>query len=328
MEGIERVSAENVPSDRIISCSFDQLIRTMTEGSVIDPLDCDLPFLTTYRADREISWVAGYDIAAESDVWIAADLVLSPPREGVCHGVETTGLASGNTITEAVLHALYELVERDSLAAETFTHMHGEPTDPYGTPLRLIDPDAVPPAAQPLIERLSGRGLSVRIQDLTSDLDIPVFGVLVIDGDFPGMDGEPVSFSGYGADLDAARALIRALTEAAQGHAIVLLGARDTFEGTRPLPDRTGMLLRRATIHHGPARAPFPATKQAPDDLRMQVDIVVARLRAQGLMRAAVADLTRPDLGVPVVRVVVPGLAFPYGASCRRPGRRLLARIL
>jgi ribosomal protein S12 methylthiotransferase accessory factor len=108
----------------------------------------------------------------------------------------------------------------------------------------------------------------------------------------------------------------------------VMLGARDTFEGTTPLPDRTAMLLRRAALHHGPARTPFPVRKKAPNDLRKQMNILIAHLRARGLTRIVVVDLTRPDLGVPVVRVIVPGLALPYGTSCRRPGHRLLAKLL
>src|SRR5581483_10472872 len=114
----------------------------------------------------------------------------------------TNGLASGNTITEAALHALYELIERDAVAAETITHMHGEATDSHGTPLRLLDLNTLPNAALPLINCLADQGLSVRIQDLTNDINVPVIGAIVIDDDFPGADGEPVSFEGHGADLD------------------------------------------------------------------------------------------------------------------------------
>jgi YcaO-like protein with predicted kinase domain len=328
MEAIERVSAENIAAGRIARCSFDQLDQDVSNGAVLDPLLCDLPFETSYTKYQTISWVLGYDLLAESDVWVATDLIVSPAREGVCKGVETNGLASGNSITEAILHALYEVIERDAVAAETITYMHGESTDGRGAPLRLLDPSTAPAVARLLIDRLTGRGLSVRLLGLTNDLDIPVIGALAIDSDFPGADGAPVSFEGYGADLDPVRALVRALTEAAQARAIVMLGARDTFEGAEPLPDRTEMLLRRAALLYGPARIPFPVCDEAPKDLREQLHVVLDRLRACGLTQVAVIDLTRVDLGVPVVRVIVPGLSHPYGTSSRRPGHRVLARLL
>lgn len=328
MEAIERVSAEDIPAGRVVVRSYNELVADVGHEAVLDPELCDLPFETTYHADKKISWTVGLDLIADAHVWIARDLAISPPLDGVCLGVETTGLASGNTLVEAVLHALYELVERDAVSTESFTHMHCEATDASAAALRLIDPSTISGAARPLIAELVERDLRVRIQDLTNELGIPVFAALVLDEYFPGAEGSLVSFAGYGADLDPERALVRALTEAAQGHSIVMLGARDTFEGTTALPDRTATLLRRAALHHSEDLVPFPRQGHRSDSPGEQIEIVTARLRARGIPRVVVVDLTREDLEVPVIRVVVPGLNLPYGATRRRPGSRLLERII
>ena len=328
MEAIERVCAEELPDRRVAARSYNELVADEGHDVVLDPELCHLPFDTTYHADKQISWTVGLDLLADTYVWIARDLVISPPRDGVCLGVETTGLASGNTLVEAALHALYELVERDAVATESFTYMHCEATDADAAELRLIDPDTVGGTPRLLIAELSGCALRVRIQELTNELGIPVFGALVIDEQFPGAEGDLVSFAGYGADLDPERALVRALMEAAQGHAIVMLGARDTFEGTTALPDRTAMLLRRAALHHSGNLVPFPRRVYQSGSPGDQLKIVSARLRACGITRIAVVDLTREDLEIPVVRLIVPGLDLPYGASSRRPGARLLRQIV
>ena len=47
------------------------------------------------------------------------------------------------------------------------------------------------------------------------------------------------------------------------------------------------------------------------DTLREDVEWVLRRLRSAGIQQVLVVDLTKPELGLPVVRVVVPGLEGP-----------------
>lgn len=52
---------------------------------------------------------------------------------------------------------------------------------------------------------------------------------------------------------------------------------------------------------------------------------MLAALRSAGLRQVAVVDLTRPELGLPVVRVVVPGLESMWDAPGYTPGPRAQA---
>jgi ribosomal protein S12 methylthiotransferase accessory factor len=59
------------------------------------------------------------------------------------------------------------------------------------------------------------------------------------------------------------------------------------------------------------------------DDLRFLVD----RLTQVGFERVVLTDLTRPDLGIPVVRVRVPGLSS-FEVNRRRVDWRCLRHLL
>jgi ribosomal protein S12 methylthiotransferase accessory factor YcaO len=103
----------------------------------------------------------------------------------------------------------------------------------------------------------------------------------------------------------------------------VLLGARDTFEGgpAAVQPGAEGLVRRLLAREE---RIEFPPRPAPPADLVARLRIVLGRLAAAGIARCVAVELTRVDLGIPVVRVLAPGLAGPWGESSRRPGRRLL----
>lgn len=325
MEAIERVSAERLTPDRVFIASHQDL----TSSGAVNPEDFNLPYNTRYRPDAVFSWTGAYDLIGQRHCLVPTDLVLSPASEGITTGPETNGLASGNTYTEATLHALYEVVERDALSEESFYSTHHDPGFSPPRPLRIIDPTSLPPGtALELAKKLADSGLTVRIDDLRNSVDVPVFRATLLDKNFLGYEGQLMSFAGYGADLDPLRALLRALTEAAQAHTGVAIGARDEFEGMRPTPARPAMLRRSAWLHHETAPLPFPPDKGGTGDLLQNLHEVLRRLRAAGHQQCLVTEVTRRDLDVPVVRVLVPGLAAPYGDSSRTPTIRLLATVI
>jgi YcaO-like protein with predicted kinase domain len=327
MEAVERVSAEAVDPARERSASFAELVRERPDA-VLDPVLLDLPFETTYEPHVPITWIEGYDLVADCRVWVPLDAVISPAREGVCAGVETNGLAAGNTVTEAVVHALYEVIERDALAHEQFAELYLEPTERPA--IRLIDNDSLPAPSRDWASELRSRGMRVSIRRLSHDIGVPVFRATISDGAFPGRSGRPSRFGGMGCDLEPERALARAILEAAQSHTAVLVGARETFEaGPRPARRSAAWLVQQLLAPS--AREPFAHDDDgdpSPDDLYERLRILLDRVQRAGLGRCIVVDLTREDLGIPVVRVLVPGLAGPYGETSRRPTLRLLRGLL
>jgi ribosomal protein S12 methylthiotransferase accessory factor len=327
MEAIERVCGESLADDRVRNASYETL-RKRSKQFVLDPESLNLPFDTAYTRERIIRWTVGYDIGGAEYIWVPVDAVISPAEEGVCRGAETNGLAAGNTITEATLHAVYELIERDAVSIEHFLDLHSEAGDRVASRARMVDLVQLPEQTRAWVNHLATKDLKVVVQDLTSDVGVPVFGALVIDESFAGNMSELTTFVGHGCDLSSRRAVLRAVTEATQAHSIVSIGARETFEGTRPLPDRSARLRRNLDILYSQEQAAFRADEFSSADLHCDLRIVVERLSIAGLKRCIIVDLTRSDLGIPVVRAIVPGLENPYGHSARRPGPRLLRHLV
>jgi ribosomal protein S12 methylthiotransferase accessory factor len=115
---------------------------------------------------------------------------------------------------------------------------------------------------------------------------------------------------GFGAHLDPATALRRALTELNQ-----LLPAALTEESTWDDSD-TRRWFAHATVANQPYLAPGPAQPQREPtdyeytympDLADDLRSVRTRLEAAGL-EVLVLDQTRPDIGLPVAKVIVPGM--------------------
>lgn len=326
MEAIERVSAERVERSRVRTATYRQLRREHPDR-VIDPCTFDLPFETGYRPDREIAWIEGYDLHDAHDVWVPLDVVISPAVEGVCTGVDTNGLAAGNTYTEAVLHALYELIERDADAHDQFARRYGD--GDMQPSLRILDPATLEPRVAGWTDRLRAAGLTTTIRDLSHDVGVPVYRATVSDRAFPGSEGRAERFTGLGCDLDAAHAVFRAVSEAVQSHTAMVLGARDTFErdGGFGGLDARGLVSRltaRSSVH---PFAPTPAGELS-DDLYDRLLVLLERLAAVGLRSCVVVDLARPDVAIPVVRVLVPGAAAPFAKTSKRPSLRLLRSLI
>jgi YcaO-like protein with predicted kinase domain len=162
-----------------------------------------------------------------------------------------------------------------------------------------------------LLARYRAAEVAVRVWDVTSDILLPCFVALAVAPD--GADGvEPELGSGCHADRDVA--LSRALSEAAQARLTRISGARDDFVpetyGDSAKADRLDIA---AQWLRAPARRVFQdAPGCAGPTLRHDLDTALARLDAAGLRQVAYVDLSRADFGIPVARVIVPGLEGPW----------------
>ncbi|MFJ5290906.1 YcaO-like family protein [Streptomyces sp. NPDC088348] len=208
----------------------------------------------------------------------------------------SNGLASGNTRYEAIAHGLYEVIERDAVHRNT----------PAG-PTSVIDPATVAEPAAGLLEKYRAAGVRVGIGVLTTPLNLPCFSVAIVS------DGFPLPVYGYGCHLDAQVALCRALTEAAQVRVSVIAGARDDLD------DRLYARLRR-TMAGAAAPVPPDARPTLGFDTvesvrvpghRAEAALLTDRIVAVTGRSPLVVDHTRPELGVPVVHVICPGLRMP-----------------
>ena len=159
------------------------------------------------------------------------------------------------------------------------------------------------------------------VWDTTTDVGIASFYCLITDR------RQENAHSGAGAGAHPARAiaLLRALTEAIQVRTTYITGSRDDLRPDEFTAPALEQKLRRARgLMAGPAAArDFRHVRSheaatCADDLDWMLD----RLRAVGIAEVVTLDLTGPEVGVPVVRVVIPGLEGPDDHDAYVPGPR------
>ncbi len=324
MEAIERASAEATPASTT-TATLDEM--RATGSSVIDPCEFDLPSDTAFAPGRRITWVAAYDLIQDEPVWIPRDLAINPPEEGVLREVDTNGLAAGNSLLEATLHGLCEVIERDAIGQLLFAALFGGDDNGTGT-VRLVDPGTLPEAAAAIVTRVERAECELAIHDVTTEIGVPTFRCVISDVAFPVATGLAARrFLGYGTDPCSAVAVMRSITEAVQSRVGSVQGARDSFN-LMPASRRRGatdVFLGAGGAGANVAMSDIPSFES--DDLGADLEFVLDRLRRAGFERALVVDLTRPDWGVPVVRVRVPGLTS-FLVNLRRPGWRCLRHLL
>jgi YcaO-like protein with predicted kinase domain len=205
----------------------------------------------------------------------------------------------------ALLHALLEAIERDQLARAL----------PRGWCLasmrRLLSLQSLEREAPRTFERareIAAKGFEIFLFDLSparsaGGLGLPVAGALLFDAE----EGPVPLTAGYACALRRDEALLGALLEAAQSRLTDIHGAReDVTPASRPEAERLRRLCQRARSKRSASEmADLEESLESP---ARGVQAVLRRLRRAGLSRAAAVDVAPRSLGVPVVKVVVPGL--------------------
>lgn len=275
---------------------------------------CDvdrLPRLSTGRftPDTPLMWIEGRNLIDGEATWVPFEAVHLnftlplPPGHG-CFVASSNGLASGNHKAEAIAHAVSELVERDAL---TLWRLN----DPAEQDATRIDPATIAdPHCRALIGRFDAADVDVGIWEITSDIGLPAFLVRIVPrGNSPQHTVRPAVGSGCHTAREVA--LSRALTEAAQSRLTFIAGARDDMPRAEyqkhldsALYARWKECIRAGAGGRDFATCPTSSGRTVADDLDHQL----ARLRAVGIDEVVAVDLTKPEFGIPVVRVVIPGL--------------------
>jgi ribosomal protein S12 methylthiotransferase accessory factor len=233
--------------------------------------------------------------------------------------MSSNGLASGNHLLEATSHAICELVERDANAL--WSAGGGATRNDLRLDLRSVDDDD----ARQVLDRLRRAGVGVAVWNTTSDVGLAAFRCVVVDREPNHLQQRYFAF-GSGCHPVRGIALLRALTEAVQCRLTYIAGARDDasrdfFERARN-PDRVAR-LREQVEQYEDAGCDFRdvPTFDSPD-FRADVDHERTCLARVGLDEVVAVDLTLPAFGIPVVRVVIPGLESLHDAPGYVPGPR------
>jgi ribosomal protein S12 methylthiotransferase accessory factor YcaO len=313
MEAIERHAGERYDGPVIASSHYN----LRSDHRCVDPLEIHVPMVRRYSEHLMLEWVLGFDLMTRRPTYAPLNCVVAPYSSDSGMSLfytSTNGLASGNTRVEAVCHALCEVIERDATGlamaradvrpavAAILADMGYDgklSAEPGKAP--LISLRGLPRRATALVRKLQQAGLDVELQNLT-----PATGIATIACTITEPQGQPTAInthSGCGTHPDARIALTRALTEAAQSRLTCIQGGREDLpafvpaEGAPPVETRYG---ERSTISFDDI-ASYQHSSVADD-----VEFIIERMRQSGFDQVVVVDITREEVGIPVVRVIVP----------------------
>jgi oxazoline/thiazoline synthase len=221
---------------------------------------------------------------------------------------DTNGCAAGNTLEEAILQGFMELVERDSVALWWYNRIKRPQVD-----LESFDD----PYFSALQQSYQSINRELWALDLTSDLNIPTFVAVSRCCD---REAEDILL-GFGAHFDSKIALGRALTEINQLLPAVLETNADST--TRYASSAEPLALnwwKTATMENQPYLTPDRRSKPTVcsdyshewsndllDDIRRCQQLVEQRG-----MEMLVLDQTQRDIGLKVVKVIIPGMRHSW----------------
>lgn len=237
---------------------------------------------TPKRFDEEAAtdWVTGWSLTHERKRYIAAPYCYYdyPHAQNAFANADSNGNAAGTCIEDAILQGLLELIERDATAMWWYGRLQ-RPAVAMETPYVAA-----------MRREHAARGRQLRLLDLTTDVGIPVCAAITV-------GEQPEAFRvGWGAHLDPAIAVSRAISETNQ--ILAVMGKK------RPV--YRGHVTDWSLLEPQGSREMTTAAPPS-DDVRSDVLACVAIFEQLG-MEVIVVDQTREDVGLPVVKVIVPGM--------------------
>jgi ribosomal protein S12 methylthiotransferase accessory factor len=247
----------------------------------------DIPSPATFAGEIDCSEAACLNDSLAA--WVPSQLCFGRYAGGWRN--DSNGCAAGTTPEHARLAALLELIERDA----TGIWWYGGCRRPQVDCACLDRPDVSTAIAA---RRETGR--QVTLLDLTHDLRVPVVAAILLDR------GGRLLALGVGCKMTLGEAAASAYLEMCQMELSVAL-VKQRAEHMASEDDRRLLdWLRDVDVARFPHLTPAPDREPAP--AREQTfDGIVAQLLSAGLQTYSV-DLQRADIGIPAVRLFVPGL--------------------
>jgi ribosomal protein S12 methylthiotransferase accessory factor len=254
-----------------------------------------------FEEHRRVEWSPVWSLTHGTTRYVPTSFCYfgyADPAPTFCQA-DSNGCAAGNSLEEAVLQGFLELAERDAVAVWWYNRVRRPRVD-----LESFDE----PYFRRLTEYYRRLGRELWVLDLTNDLGLPTFAAISRN-----TERTPEHLSiGFGTHLEARIGILRALTEMNQFLPLLELAAA----GGTPGESEVSRWLATASVAEHAYLA--PAEEASPrgaahfsrvwsEDLREDVEWCVDLARRHGL-ETLVLDQTRPDVGLSVVRVIVPGL--------------------
>ncbi|MCW3135284.1 MAG: YcaO-related McrA-glycine thioamidation protein [Methanophagales archaeon] len=319
MEAIERYSAEIKAKDRV---KF--LFESYEEGEgkeKVDPASLILSKLSTVNPDTKLEWCEGYDLLNGEEVLVPANAVFHPyisNRGGRLFRSDSNGIASGNNLEEAIFHGITEVIERDALSYMELKKHAGKQ--------KQIEIDEGDGMLFELKRGFESAGIAPYFWYIPSDTGFATV-ALALD---PKTKDASLLVYGAGTHSDPRIAAIRAITEAAQSRLMQIESAkRDAMKATLARVMSYEEIKKR-NRHWFEDKGKDKREEEkvelnelpnlATDTIDGDIEIALERLK-RVVNRVIVVNLTREEIGVPVVRVIIPGFEV-YARNPERVGNR------
>lgn len=311
MEAFERYSAEPQEAHDMVCGTFDDLDLCINPESLILP---NLPF---DLQKMELMWIKAVNIRDDKEYLTPADSVFHPynSKNGAnLFKSNTNGLASGNEIEEAIFHGITEVIERDAWSLFEIKRKKAPEIN-----LENIEN----PLITEIVNKFIEAGIQIKVVDLTSDVEMTTIAAV---SDDKILKDPALLTLGVGTHLDPEIAVLRALTEVAQSRATQIHGTRE---------DTTRAVFMRKTGYERMKRINkhwFGESEEAIElkeiknrsgkSFREDIETSMDLLKKAGFEDVLYVDLTRPEIDIPVVRVIIPGMEV-YSVDPGRIGKRL-----
>ena len=318
MEGFERYSAERHESDETTIASLDEISSL---GDYINPESLNLPkdFKKQNLDSMKLEWSLVKDMISDKEYFIPTNAIYHPyVNNNDCTSLfksNTNGLASGNILEEAILHGIFEVIERDAWSIFELTHKNYAQID-----LDSIESDIV----NETIDKFESNGIKIKLMDFTADINVPT---IAASADDTVTKDAGLLTLGMGTHLDPEVAILRALTEVAQSRATQINGAReDTVRAdfAREAGYERMKRINKYYFRQEDEKISLSSIEnKATTSITKDLEIVKEELMANDIDKILYYDLTRPELDVSVVRVIIPEMEL-YALDPSRAGYRFL----
>jgi ribosomal protein S12 methylthiotransferase accessory factor len=277
---------------------------------------------TEIELDAPVACVEASDICSKSKFLVPAELVFLPyplALDGNTYfGSTSNGLSSGNSILEASIHGLTEVIERDIRSFQSVDDQS-----------LLVQGNSLPPLIANIVTNLSSVGLALYVRTVKNMFGMPFFMAVVAEPE----SNNPIYINGgYGCHPCSLIALTRAVCEAVQSRLSFIHGGRDElieryqrFDGWSD-QERTayaGRLL--AKVSRSEPAISFAEVEDYTDvaeDLESTLELLLASLAKNGLHHVLRVVYTPKSGPLQVVRILVPGLEY-FTETTTRIGPRL-----
>jgi ribosomal protein S12 methylthiotransferase accessory factor len=274
-----------------------------------------------FHRNHPILWIESRSLGSGEKIWLPYETVhtnytLPLPGGSGCFVSSSNGLASGNHILEAILHAICEVVERDSTSIwhQLDRVSRGQTRIDLAT---IYDPNC-----RLILDQLTGTGFSVAAWDTTTDVGIASCYCTITD------TTRDEAHPGVGAGCHPSReiALLRSLLEAVQVRTTYIAGSRDDL--SRDEYTKSAMSEKHYQVQayqvggSSPDRCFDDVVTRESETFEQDLEWVLSRLNEVNIDEVYVVDLTKPEFDIPVARVVIPGLEGPHDDDLYIPGPR------